>query len=502
MSGPASEPRRLNPQQARRMLGALSLRPNERVLCLGPDGGAVPGVAAILVGPTGKIVEAEHAAAATGGTLPYPDGEFDAVVIDLTTPHPDQTHVLAEVARVTAPTGRVALAVPQPTDASPATVQQLAEQAGLRGVAVRTDPDTDPDHAPVQFVTAFPPAPAKPGDDADNTTEIDLPKPSGRPRLLAGAAAALVLAAAAGVAWSLAAAEPGQDMPDGRSDVLVSDTEFDLDRPDTREQPAEDAPASAGQPTDNQDSGSGSVSESGAGSGGGQPSNRPPVIDSPGLSSVGLVLTIAPEVSDPDGDDVTLLFDVGGMTVDPAQTCSTPGCKGDETPNLFPTVAGVRLDFADVGYAADIPVTIIATDAHGATSRETYSHTVSAHTRVTFRDFRYAINDPSACFDATESRVLSFSLSLEGAFPTITSKNHTISASNPSGMLDIDRAGGWDGRQPPPLTVSLSVSLSDIGTSAFPVPRSYQSDAEASMNIGLGSPCRGVVSYRITFETS
>ncbi len=214
------------------------------------------------------------------------------------------------------------------------------------------------------------------------------------------------------------------------------------------------------------------------------------------------MLTIAPEVSDPDGDDVTLLFEVNGTTVDPAQTCSTIGCKGEEQPGDFPDRAAVLLDFADVGYAADVAVTIIATDAHGATSRETYSHAVSARTRVSFRDFSYTIDDPAACFSDTASRVLSFSREFKGAFSSIHMRELTISASSPSGTLDIDRAGEWHGTPSPPLEVSLSVSLSGIGTTAFAAPRSYSSDAQETVNIGRGSPCEGVVTYRITFQTS
>lgn len=507
MSEPAADPRRLDPAQARRLLGAMSLRPSERVLCLGPEGAALGGVAAILVGPTGHIEEADPAAAA-GETLPYPDDGFDAVVIDLTTPHPEQSHLLTEVARVTAPTGRVAFAMPRPADGNPEPVQQLGDAAGLRGVATRSDPAADSESEPVEFVTAFPPLPAS----ADSpTTVVRRPKPAGQPgrRRLLVAAAALVVAAAAGVAWGLAGAGPGDVAPGGGSGPLAGDTELDIDQRGAEGQlAAEDAPAGGGLPTDNSDadsssgSGNGSGSAGSSGSGGGQPSNRPPDIESPGLTSAGLLLTIAAKVTDPDGDDVSLLFDIDGMEVDPAQTCSHPTCKGEEQPGDFPTVAGVRLDFADIGYRSDVAVTITATDSHGATTRETYSHTISASTRVSFRDLNYAIDDPSACFSETDSRVLSFTVVLDGAVPLKLSRDQTISTSNASGTLDTERPAGWHGKQPPPLEVFLSATLSDIGTTAFAAPRTYTGNAEETVNVFRKTPCAGSLTYVITFTTT
>jgi hypothetical protein len=40
--------------------------------------------------------------------------------------------------------------------------------------------------------------------------------------------------------------------------------------------------------------------------------NRSPAIEDPGLSSVGLTLTVAPTVSDPDGDEVTVEIEADG----------------------------------------------------------------------------------------------------------------------------------------------------------------------------------------------
>jgi hypothetical protein len=515
MSEPTSEPRRLSAAQARRLLSALSLRPGERILCLGPDGGPVPSVAAILVGPTGRIVEANPAAVTAGEPLPYPDDEFDAVIIDVIAPHPHQAHLLTEAGRVTAPTGRIALATPPPSSQESASAPQLAEAAGLRGVAVRTDTATEADTEPVELVTAFPPRPATAGDYAATTelhqatpaaqpapaSPVGQPAKSRRTRMLVGATTALAVAAAAGVLWGLAGADPGQDSPEDQSDVLAGTAGLDVDQPGADGQPAaDDPPTGDGLPTN--DTGSDLESDSGAsvgsggsggssGSGGGQSSNRPPVIDSPGLDSGGLLLRLNPEVSDPDGDDVTLLYDVDGMEVDPIQqlgVCPTP------------TDCRVDLDFADIGYQRDIPVTIIATDTHGAATRETYSHSIQAVTEVNFTEFRYAIDDPGACFRTLEGRDLSYRVSLNGAIAAVIEDSPRITALTPSGPLGGTRVAVYEGEQPPPLSVSIQVTLSDFRRTTF-TASPYSSDEKGTVVIARNSSCEGVVRFEVRFET-
>ncbi|HEX6195770.1 MAG TPA: hypothetical protein VFZ37_07660 [Jiangellaceae bacterium] len=295
------------------------------------------------------------------------------------------------------------------------------------------------------------------------------------------AVAVAVLTVVVGVVWVVAGA--GGDTPEGEADIFVSDTEPGVDRHDTDGQPSsENAPAGGGPPPDDEDAESGS--------GEGESTNRPPVIDSPGLASDGLVLTIKPEVTDPDGDDVTLLYDVNGKTVDPAQSCTAPACE-------------ISLNVADVGYQSNVPVGIIATDSNGATTRETYSHTVRARTYVRVSRLRYAIDNPSACFRTVESRELSFRLVLTGAVVADVDHTRTIFSSSARGTLDNDYySDEFVGEQPPPVDVLLSVTLSDIGTSGFPAPRSYSTDAENTLQIGRGTECEGAVTYNVEFLVS
>jgi hypothetical protein len=150
--------RQLDTSQLRRLVGSLCLRPGERVLHLGCADVAAARLASYLVGPTGQVVEAAcHAAAA--GRLPFADGEFDAVFVSVVITDADLAGVLAQAARVTAPTGRVAFPVTPPAGGAPAQVYALAETAGLRGTSVRHLTGTGADAEPTCLVTAFPPPP-------------------------------------------------------------------------------------------------------------------------------------------------------------------------------------------------------------------------------------------------------------------------------------------------------------------------------------------------------
>jgi serine/threonine-protein kinase len=145
----------LDPAHARRLVGSLCLRPGERVLHLGPADAPAARLASYLVGPAGEVVDADP------GRLPFPDDEFDAVFSSqLAAGVP--TGVLAELGRVTRPTGRVAFALARSDGRDPEWVAALVERSGLRGAGVRFDPGTEPDAVPACLVTAFPPRPASP----------------------------------------------------------------------------------------------------------------------------------------------------------------------------------------------------------------------------------------------------------------------------------------------------------------------------------------------------
>lgn len=265
--------------------------------------------------------------------------------------------------------------------------------------------------------------------------------------------------------------------------------------------PITDQPSSPAADSDDGDTTSRSNDSGNVGaSGGGQSSNRPPVIESPGITSDGLRMLIEPEVSDPDGDDVTLLFNVDGVIVDPAQTCTTGMCEEDEQPGDFPRAAGVSLDFAEVGYRSVVPVTITATDSHGATAQDTFSHEVTAQAYVTMQDVTYAINDANACLAGHDTRILTYTVTMTGAVDREWRRLVEIDASTATGTLPTYDFELYTGEQPPPLNVHLSVRLSDIGTTAFASPRTHTSSSESTVAVFRGTVCEGSVTYIVEYE--
>jgi hypothetical protein len=266
---------------------------------------------------------------------------------------------------------------------------------------------------------------------------------------------------------------PATDATDSGSDTNPTDT------------PPSGSPGASGNDPD-----SGTADSDSSSSDGGQPANRPPIIESPGLASDGLVLTIAPQVTDPEGDEVTLLFDVDGIEVDPAQT-----------PEDGPTNAELMLNFADVGYRSNVPITITATDSRGATTRQTYSREVTALARVSFPTLELGFNDPEACLGAG-SRELSFQLDLTGAIESSVSGGITVTDAYPSWRLIASMVEFYEGEEPPPLRVGLSMTLSGIGSLVFAAPKTYTSDADVSIDAFTGTSCEGALTYSIIYDVT
>lgn len=140
---------------AEMLLSAADLRPGERVLDVGCGTGVVTRLAAERVGPDGTVAGLDpdpgmlavaRAAAppgsavewhqASAGSIPLPDGSFDAVLCQMSLQFvPDRAVALSEMRRVLAGDGRLALNVPGP--ASPA-FESLAEAMG-RHVSPESD---------------------------------------------------------------------------------------------------------------------------------------------------------------------------------------------------------------------------------------------------------------------------------------------------------------------------------------------------------------------------
>lgn len=252
--------------------------------------------------------------------------------------------------------------------------------------------------------------------------------------------------------------------------------------------------------------GSDSGGTSSGGSGGGEPANRPPVIEDPGLSSDGMLLTIAPTVSDPDGDDVTLLFEVNGETVDPAtDTGGESGAFRTERTD-DPTVAVVKFLYREVGFSPEASVAIAATDDRGAQISESFALDLSARTTVSVGEAVFELADPSSCFERPETSVaLVYRLEFSGA---IEQTSDGIGSVGSDGRVVIagPSTERYEGVEPPPLKAAVSATLvrqlpDGRWTVEFgPRETGGPNIGRLNLDVARGTPCEGVLSFSLGFR--
>jgi hypothetical protein len=225
------------------------------------------------------------------------------------------------------------------------------------------------------------------------------------------------------------------------------------------------------------------------------------VIEDAGLSSDGLLLQVAPTVTDPEGDDVSLLFEIDGHEVNPATTCfEHPTCDGGEDPSATPTKASAVFDHTEVGYQHDVAVTIVATDGRGATSRETFTHELEANSTVIFRDLRFTVGNLEDCFREGSSRSLSYKLDLSGAIErNFAGSGVSVNERTRHYFLGVrNNVIGFAG-QPPALLVNFSASLEGVGSVGFAAPRQYRQSEDVVVPFFTSHDCGGQFRYRIQF---
>jgi len=327
--------------------------------------------------------------------------------------------------------------------------------------------------------------------------------PARRRLALIGAAAGLVVAVAVAAGLALSGGDrPDRDDLGGQAEAAGPDDRAESSGGPVAAGAGPDQPASP-EPAGGADGGDEPGAPVGAGGGsggpgGGAPGNQPPVVEDAGLTSDGLILRIAPTVSDPDGDGVALLFEVDGQLVDPATTCfSDPLCKGDELDTATPTKAAVRLDHTRVGYRPEASVVIVATDRRGATTRETFSHQLTAVAMVAFRDLRFRVADPAACFRDEPERKLTAAVELTGAVTYANRYGRTLTANRSSVPLDAPRTVELAGQAPPPLRVSLSGSFAGW-SQGFAAPRTYQQSQQVVVPAFTQDPdCSGEFAFSV-----
>lgn len=304
--------------------------------------------------------------------------------------------------------------------------------------------------------------------------------PRNRTQMIVAAATATVLAVGVGIVWGIAggtdqqvdtAGEPfgdPQSLPGGASGGVL------------------DGLASPGAVTEGGDLPGGSGSGSGAGqgsSGGGSAGNRPPVIEDPGLSSDGMTLTVAPTVTDPDGDPVEVGYDDGTGLV----------LVSEQPTRSYPVT-----DSAD-GYRYPVEVTIHATDASGAAAQETFTHQLEAISTVVVRRIELKLESPQSCFADSGAERFTADLALRGAVVLDRPISEELRPDKPTAtLLPAPAAGEVTGVRPrQDLFLTGAALAGEVGSLNLP-------DLESPVRprrMFLDSRCQARVSVSVQITT-
>jgi hypothetical protein len=320
------------------------------------------------------------------------------------------------------------------------------------------------------------------------------PGQRGRARMIIVAGAATVLAIGAGVGWGLAgdggqpgAARVANGAPGGDSSGVPGGAGNSTggDQPDgaAATDPAGDGglPGTGGAP-----GGSGSSSGLGNGPqapGGGAAENRPPVIEDAGLSSDGLTLTVAPTVTDPDGDPVTVGIELAGTPV---------ATDADGT-------ARVTFDPAD-GYQQAAAGRVVATDSHGAAVEQSFTETLRAVTEVELRDVQFEVTSAASCFANEPAHRLTGSLQFYDAVRRTVQVSQELRPNRPRVTLLEAESAELVGTAPVLRVLLLSGSLADGRDVLSQVHRAGDT-GRFRHDLFDGGSCRGVLSYQLSFDT-
>lgn len=228
-----------------------------------------------------------------------------------------------------------------------------------------------------------------------------------------------------------------------------------------------------------------SNTSSGGGSGGSAPttptpSNQPPIIEDPGISSDGMELAIAPVVSDPDNDPVEVFFELDGTRLiipQDADSATTTVTRGSD-------------------YVVDVSVAIGVTDSAGNEVVETFDHELQAVTTVTVRDLRFTVAS-SACFEEEAAQRIEANIQLRGAAEQVSNVSRELRADNSEVTL-VDEATGELAGEPPSQRVFVLPAL-DGRLDSHDLSHSAPEEVLVPMFETL--PCQGFLSYEIEMDT-
>jgi hypothetical protein len=299
---------------------------------------------------------------------------------------------------------------------------------------------------------------------------------------------ALLIAVVLGVLWGFAETTGLADVDNDTTTTTVAALASGETTTTTTGDPDDEAdpnqPDPGGNLSTTTTSGSGASGGSGGSSGGSgttAPPNRAPIIVDPGLSSNGLVLSITPTLTDPDGDDVDFVLNIDGQDAEPTGGTVTTGFALD-----------------DVGYSHNAIIVIRATDTAGNETVETFSHTVEAVTTVTISDVKFRVESPSVCFEDTAAERLGGNLDLKGSITENIRFSEELRPDRTEVIL-LDELSGETVGGPGELDVKMLggfAGLLDLYEENFTVTLGF------SVTMFTDTQCKGVFSFNLEVTTS
>jgi hypothetical protein len=230
------------------------------------------------------------------------------------------------------------------------------------------------------------------------------------------------------------------------------------------------------------------------------PSNDDPVIEELNVTSHGRTVTIAGRVTDPDGDPISLHFQIQAA----GSTRILAEGQNDAT------AAGViEFDFervVDLGddTAADVIVGLRADDGNGGEASRTVEHRVQGMTLVSISDITFTVAKPESCFSGSAAVTLGDEIIIAG-LPGI---NGTIDVSQelradiPGAVVATAVSAEVDGDQWGALVVFLGSATKVDGTrqNLGKTSTFHDGTGPVTVQVAADRSCGGFLTYAITAE--
>lgn len=308
-------------------------------------------------------------------------------------------------------------------------------------------------------------------------------KLQGKGRILIMSGGALLIAVVLGVLWGFADTTGLADVDDDTTATTVAALASGDTSTSTTLGEETDLAEAGDSTTSTADLSPATTAPTGGGSGGAgepttPPTNQPPVIEDPGLSSSGKTLTISPVVSDPEDDDLTITVII----------------DGDEAATI--PVGGSRVETLGTFFVHDARIDLIVVDSSGNTTSETFTHHMEAITTVTVRDLGYTVGS-AACFAEDAAQRISATVILGGAVVEGVNVSEELRQDRSTVTL-LDQASSEIVGEPPSQEIKVFAALDGRFDS---YEQTHTESDEVLVTMFSTNSCEGFLTYEIEMTT-